>query len=330
MAPAHPHLAALSVFQWVLTFLFFGAFFTSLLIGLLFTSYWLVPVLYCIWWIFDWETPERGGRRSDWMRRWRLWQLHRDYFPIKLVKTAELSPSRNYVLGSHPHGIICAGAFSAFCTEATGFSQTFPGLRSHLCLLSGLFHLPVYREYMMSSGMVPVSKRSLEFLLRGGPGNAVVIVVGGAAESLACVLGEQRVVLRGRRGFVRLALQHGADLVPTFSFGETDIFRQVRFAEDSLARRLQKAFKERAGFGPCIFSGRSLFGGATSSSWGLLPFAAPITVVVGQPIPVPHRPSPAEEEVAHYHALYVEALRALFEAHKSRCGLPPSAQLVIA
>lgn len=57
--------------------------------------------------------------------------------------------------------------------------------------------------------MVPVSKRSLDFLLRGGPGNAVVIVVGGAAESLDGVPGQQRVLLKGRRGFVRLALQHG-------------------------------------------------------------------------------------------------------------------------
>lgn len=25
-----------------------------------------------------------GGRRSDWMRRWKVWELHRDYFPIKV------------------------------------------------------------------------------------------------------------------------------------------------------------------------------------------------------------------------------------------------------
>lgn len=73
----------------------------------------------------------------------------------QLVKTAELPPTRNYVLGSHPHGIICAGAFSAFCTEACGFSRAFPGLNSSLALLAGLFYLPVYREYMMSSGGKP-------------------------------------------------------------------------------------------------------------------------------------------------------------------------------
>ncbi|XP_033026071.1 2-acylglycerol O-acyltransferase 3 [Lacerta agilis] len=272
-----------------------------------------------------------GGRRIDWMRRWRVWELHRDYFPIKLVKTAELPPTRNYVLGSHPHGIICAGAFSATCTEATGFSRTFPGLRPSLAVLAGLFYLPVYRDYMMSLGAVPVNKSSLDFLLSGPPGHAVVIVVGGAAESLDCAPGEQRVRLHGRRGFVRLALQHGADLVPVYTFGENDIFRQIRFPEGSFARRFQLRFKQLIGFAPCLFSGRGLF---SSHSWGILPMAAPITVVgkdppVGKPIPVPLRPHPTEDEVNSFHALYVEALKELFNAHKESCGLPASQQLLI-
>ncbi|XP_058039553.1 2-acylglycerol O-acyltransferase 3 isoform X2 [Ahaetulla prasina] len=322
----HKQLEALSVLQWVLTFLFFGLFFTLLLIYLLFTSFWFLSVVYFIWWIVDLDTPMQGGRRSEWMRRWKVWELHRNYFPIKLVKTAELPPNRNYILGSHPHGIICAGAFSAFSTEACGFSRAFPGLTSSLALLAGLFYLPMYREYMMSSGMVPVSKRSLDFLLRAGPGHAVVIVVGGATESLDCNPGEQRVLLSGRRGFVRLALQHGADLVPVFSFGENDIFRQVQFPEGSFLRRFQLRFKQLVGFAPCLFVGRSLF---FSHCWGLLPQPSPITVVVGKPILVPLRPHPKPEEVDRYHALYVQALQQLFEEHKGNCGLPSSQQLFI-
>ncbi|XP_070810059.1 2-acylglycerol O-acyltransferase 3 isoform X2 [Pituophis catenifer annectens] len=319
-------LEALSVLQWVLTFLFFGLFFTLLLIYLLFTSFWSLSVLYFVWWIMDLDTPMQGGRRNEQFRRWKVWELHRNYFPIKLVKTAELPPTRNYVLGSHPHGIICAGAFSAFCTEACGFSRAFPGLSSSLAVLAGLFYVPVYREYLMSSGMVPVSKKSLDFLLRAGPGHAVVIVVGGATESLDCNPGEQRLHLSGRRGFVRLALQHGADLVPVFSFGENDIFRQIQFPEGSLLRRLQLHFKQLAGFAPCLFVGRSLF---FSRCWGLLPQPSPITVVVGKPILVPLCPHPKPEEVDRYHALYVQALQQLFEEHKGNCGLPSSQQLFI-
>nr|XP_028560065.1 2-acylglycerol O-acyltransferase 3-like [Podarcis muralis] len=281
------HLEALSVFQWVLTYLFFGAFFSILLVYLLFTSYWSISVLYFAWWIFDWDTPERGGRRSDWMRRWRVWELHRDYFPIKLVKTAELPPTRNYVLGSHPHGIICAGAFSAFCTEATGFPRAFPGLRPSLAALAGLFRIPVYRDYLMSLGLVPVNKRSLDFLLSGPPGHAVAIVVGGESEMLDSFPGEQHIRLHGRKGFVRLALQHGADLVPVYTFGENDIYRQIRFPEGSFARRFQLGFKQLIGFAPCLFSGRGLF---SSRSWGIQPMAAPLTVVGKDPQGSPFLP----------------------------------------
>ncbi|CAM4707162.1 2-acylglycerol O-acyltransferase 3 [Caretta caretta] len=311
------HLELLSVFQCVMTFLFFGAFFTSLLCYLLFTRLWVVSVLYFVWWVIDRDTPERGGRRSDWMRRWRVWQHMTDYYPIKLVKTAALPPDRSYVLGSHPHGIMCSGAAAAFCTEAPGFSRLFPGLRPCLALLAGLFHLPLYREYMMGLGMCPVSRPSLAFLL-SRPGNAVAIVVGGAVESLDCAPGQHRVTLRSRTGFVRLALQHGAALVPVYSFGENEVFRQLVFPPGSRLRHLQLRFKDLTGFAPCFFWGR-----------GPLPFPSPITVVVGSPIPVPRRPHPTPAEVAHYHELYVGQLCQLFERHKVSCGVPASCQLSV-
>ncbi|XP_050789469.1 2-acylglycerol O-acyltransferase 3 isoform X1 [Gopherus flavomarginatus] len=273
------HLELLSVFQWVMTFLFFGAFFTSLLFYLLFTRLWAVSVLYFMWWVLDRDTPERGGRRSDWMRRWRVWQHLTDYYPVKLVKTAALPPDRSYVLGSHPHGIMCVGAAAAFCTEGPGFSCLFPGLRPSLALLAGLFRLPLYREYMMGFGMCPVSRPSLDFLL-ARPGNAVVIVVGGAAESLDCAPGQHRVTLQRRSGFVRLALQHGAALVPVYSFGENEVFRQLIFRPGSRLRHLQLRFKDLTGFAPCLFWGR-----------GPLPFPSPVTVVGEEPeegvVPVP-------------------------------------------
>lgn len=63
------------------------------------------------------------------------------------------------------------------------------------------------------SGLCPVSKSSLVHRLsRSGKGNAVVIVIGGAAESLASSPGVNTVVMRQRKGFVRLALEFGWEL----------------------------------------------------------------------------------------------------------------------
>lgn len=72
--------------------------------------------------------------------------------PPQLVKTHELSPSHNYIIGSHPHGILCVGAFCNFVTGSTGFAEMFPGIRPSLTTLAGNFRLPLFREYLMSGG----------------------------------------------------------------------------------------------------------------------------------------------------------------------------------
>jgi 2-acylglycerol O-acyltransferase 2 len=59
-----------------------------------------------------------------------IWKWLRDYFPISLVKTAEL-PTKDgqvYLFGYHPHGVLSEGAFINFATNATGFHEKFPGV----------------------------------------------------------------------------------------------------------------------------------------------------------------------------------------------------------
>ncbi|NXQ04209.1 DGAT2 acyltransferase, partial [Vidua macroura] len=320
-------LQLLAVLQWVLSFLLLGTVSLLLLIYLLFTSLWLIPVLYLAWIIFDWDTPEKGGRRLSCLRRWTVWKYFRDYFPVKLVKTHDLSPSHNYIIGSHPHGILCVGAFCNFITGSTGFEELFPGIRSFLTTLAGNFRLPVFREYLMSGGLFPVTRRAIGYLLsQKGTGNAVAIVIGGAAESLSCRPGVTTLILKNRKGFVRMALRHGAFLVPSFSFGENDLFRQVVFEEGSWMRSIQRRFQKMMGFAPCLFYGRGL---TSCRSRGFLPYARPITTVVGEPVAVPKVENPSRELVDRYHELYICALLKLFNENKTKYGLSESDELHI-
>uniref|UniRef100_A0A3P9D9Q2 Acyltransferase n=1 Tax=Maylandia zebra TaxID=106582 RepID=A0A3P9D9Q2_9CICH len=308
------HLQVISVMQWVISFLALGAACTALLIYIFCTDCWLIAAIYIAWLIFDWNTPKQGGRRSSWVRNWTVWTYFRDYFPVRLIKTHDLLPSRNYIFGYHPHGIFCFGGFCNFGTEATGFSKKFPGIKPSLATLAGNFRFPILRDYLMSGGICPVNRNSIDYLLsQNGTGNAVIIVVGGAAESLQCTPGLNSVTLKNRKGFVRLALRKGADLVPVYSFGENDAYKQVIFDEGTVWRSLQKKLQKMLGFAPCLFFG---------SSWGI--FSLTSTWLFGEPITVPKIEDASEEAVDLYHAMYIKSLQCLFDKYKTRFGLKES------
>ena len=74
----------------------------------------------------------------SWFRSCRLWQYYCDFYPIQLIKTTDFDPKRSYLVGSHPHGMLCSGAFGVFATDALGFEKTFPGLNRNLLTLQGM------------------------------------------------------------------------------------------------------------------------------------------------------------------------------------------------
>ena len=91
--------------------------------------------------------------RKDWSRNHSMWKHFANFFPVKLVKTAELDPNKgNYLLGSHPHGILCVGAFASVGTDGAGWSKIFPNLIPSMVSLR-IFHLaPGWKEINSSLG----------------------------------------------------------------------------------------------------------------------------------------------------------------------------------
>ena len=98
------------------------------------------------------------------------------------------------------------------------------------------FFAPVWREYIMSLGLISASAASIASVLsRGG---CVILVPGGAAEAMLSQPGDvYTLFLRKRRGYARLALEHGATLVPVFSFGENELYVRVTWGRDRVRVR---------------------------------------------------------------------------------------------
>ncbi|XP_021962460.1 2-acylglycerol O-acyltransferase 1 isoform X2 [Folsomia candida] len=328
--PMARRLQTFAVASWILTFFIMGPGSLFLLMYLLLhpghTLVRALPLVYAVWFLLDRHTPNEGGRRCDWVRHWRLWTWYCDYFPIKLVKTGDLPPHKNYIFCSHPHGILCSAAFGNFATEGTSFSENFPGITPHLLTLEGHYSFPLYREYLMSSGACSASKRSLNYLLsRPGGGHAAVLVVGGAPESLESRPGSYILKLKDRKGFIKTALRHGASLVPIFSFGEIEIYTQVHFPTGSKRKRIQSRLQRVLGLAPCLFNGRGIF----QYSFGIIPQRRPLTTVVGEPIDVPKTADPTSADIDALHAKYVASLQKLFYTYRDLYATPETELIII-
>ncbi|CAO3680882.1 unnamed protein product [Rhizopus stolonifer] len=217
---------------------------------------WPILIAYMTFIYFD-KAPETGGRRFESTRHWTLWKYFANYFPVKLIKEADLNPSKSYILGYHPHGIISMGAFANFATEATGFSKLFPNIQLSLLTLHQNFRIPFYRDLIMALGLASVSRRSCKHLISSG--KSIVIVIGGAAESLNARPKENDLVLKKRLGFIRIGIQHQAPLVPVFSFGENDLYEQVESVKGSILFKLQKKFQDIVGWTMPLFHARGIF-----------------------------------------------------------------------
>lgn len=269
--------------------------------------------------------------RSERLRRLKVWSLFASYFPARLHRSQELEPTRKYIFGYHPHGIISHGAFAAFATEALGFAQLFPGITNALLTLDSNFRYPIYREYALRLGMASVSRESCENILsKGGHngegmGRAITIVVGGARESLDARPGVVRLVLRRRKGFVKMAIRTGADLVPVLAFGENDIYDQVDSESHPLLHKFQMLVKKVMGFTVPIFHARGIF----NYDVGMMPYRRPINIVVGKPIRVVQDKHPNPEYMDEVHEKYIEELMRLWHEHKNTFAKQRTGELEI-
>jgi 2-acylglycerol O-acyltransferase 2 len=143
-------------------------------------------------------------------------------------------------------------------------------------------------------------------------GRAITIVVGGAAESLDAQPNTLRLILAKRKGFVKMAIRTGADLVPVLAFGENDIYDQFAVDRHPLIHKFQLLVKKLLGFTIPLFHARGVF----NYDVGLIPYRRPINIVVGPPVKVVQSEKPSQEEVDRVHKEYVRELERLWELWK--------------
>lgn len=299
-------------------FIFFTGIPISLAItGLLLLSRYTAPfvIMYLIW-IFTFGRPKHPHRKNPKFTRFFLWRYYRDYFPIRLVipkpTRRQFDKTRNYFFVYHPHGIHTFGALVNFGLDKTDASKMLEGITIHLQTLSINLYIPLWRQMAIWMGCGDASSSCIRKTLRSGPGQSIMLVVGGAEESLMAKPNSNDLLLMKRKGFIKIALQEGTPLVPVYGFGENNVYGVSDLAEEPLVRYGMALLKQFLGFTIPLVRGRGFF----NFDYGVLPHRRPIVVVVGAPLEVPRIPEPTAEDLELWQSRYIECLRKLYNEHR--------------
>jgi len=156
-------------------------------------------------------------------------------------------------------------------------------------------------------------------------GRAITIVIGGARESLDAQPYSLRLVLKRRKGFVKMSIRTGADLVPVLAFGENDLYDQFKPDEHPKIHKFQLLLKKLLGFTIPLFHARGVF----NYDVGLMPYRRPLNIVVGRPIKVAQSSKPEQKEIDRIHGKYVEELERIWELWKDKFALERRSELEI-
>lgn len=124
------------------------------------------------------------------------------------------------------------------------------------------------------------------------------------------ISGDEVIILKSRKGLIKLAITTGADLVPCYLFGNTllyNIWSGGSKTGHSMLRKLSRRF----GIPLLIFWGR----------FGLpIPYRVPILGVMDKPIKTVKNANPSDDEIDRVHQELMTAMKTLFDKYKASYG----------
>ncbi|KAJ3394780.1 diacylglycerol O-acyltransferase 1 [Lobulomyces angularis] len=241
---------------------------------------------------------------------------------LDLIKEEDLIDGPSYLFCLHPHGVLGYSHYANFMSTYSKFYSLFPKISLRTCTINLNFKVPFARESFVLRGFISADKESINFSLNkknndASKINAVAIVIGGAKESELAIPNRNTLVLKNRKGFVKIAIQNGSSLVPVYSFQENNLYKQI---ENKTIKKIQNLFQKYTTFRPVLVYGR--FG-------TLIPFRTKIVTVVGKPIKVAKNPNPTEEEINKYHKQYILGVREIFDKYKDLYAKDRTEDLII-
>jgi len=199
-----------------------------------------------------------------------------------------------------PHGVFPLGPVLAASIIGTSI---FPGMVVYGISADNVFRTPFYRHVFSWIGAQPATASNFKSLLQKG---SCGVVVGGLAEMYMQYNDHEEILLKSRKGFVRVAVETGCPLVPVYYFGVSQILNFGPKIIQNIARKLK-------------FSIGVIYGRFFSP----LPHSVPIFMVIGKAIPVQKLAADDPnftKTVDELHGKFIESLQKLYDDNKQEYG----------
>jgi 2-acylglycerol O-acyltransferase 2 len=265
--------------------LFANPFLWSTICALLFSTLWIA------------QGPSEVFRRNFVFGHWR------SYFSLKVVREDALIPEKGSMMCIFPHGVFPLGLIlTGGCVENI-FPEHSIGAKREIMIASVFFKIPVLSALLVWLGCVPVSTKNILTSLDDG---SCLIFPEGIAGVFLTSRKTESVYLKKRRGFIRMAMQAGARLVPVYMFGQSHLL-DVLPGAGSYLERISRKIRVSLMF---------FFG----SYYFPIPRSVPITIAIGSPIACEKNANPSPEEVDVVHTQFSQALVKLFDDNKGEFG----------
>lgn len=205
---------------------------------------------------------------------------------------------RKFIIAFQPHGVV------SFCSLCSWVSAP-PELRCvQTAVASVLLKVPILKNVMGIYGLTDASSKNICRIFQTGQGikGCIVLYVGGIAELFKTCKDEERLFIKSRKGFIKIALRQGVDVIPVYLFGNTSVLSVLKTGLlASLSRKMQVSVT--------YFWGK----------WFLpIPRDDKLLYVRGKPLGLPHIPEPTDGDVDHWHAKYVEEVSRLYNENKEK------------
>eukprot|EP00746_Dinoflagellata_sp_MGD_P018248 gnl/MRDRNA2_/MRDRNA2_142318_c0_seq1.p1 gnl/MRDRNA2_/MRDRNA2_142318_c0~~gnl/MRDRNA2_/MRDRNA2_142318_c0_seq1.p1 ORF type:complete len:358 (+),score=47.77 gnl/MRDRNA2_/MRDRNA2_142318_c0_seq1:85-1158(+) len=251
-----------------------------------------------------------------WPFHWFLYSKFTDcvlhYYDSTCIREGPpLDPNGKYMFAMFPHGVY--GVCRIFSGGSKLWRVLYPGISARWGSFGAAFWMPGIREFSLCCGCLDASKPIMQKAVNRGEN---IILLPGGIDEMSLTDGKStatKIVIKDRKGFTKISIENGMDIVPGFCFGEKWVHGTVQLPP--VIRSFLRPFR----LSGTLVRGRGL------TFLGFL--GVPLGYVWGERISVKQQKPVEDEYLNEVHEQVMQAISGIFERHKSRFGYGPEEKL---